>query len=159
MEQEKYEIKRPDSFKRRKRIGCGTSSGHGKTSCRGQKGQGSRSGSSSRPWFEGGQMPLQRRIPKRGFKNFTRKVFQIVQLSTIEKLGLVEINAQILADKGVVAKADMPIKILGNGEISRAVSISADAFTASAMEKIQKAGGTAVKREHPIKMKTVVQGK
>lgn len=159
MEQEKYELKRPASLKRRKRVGCGTSSGHGKTSCRGQKGQGSRSGSKTKPGFEGGQMPLQRRIPKRGFKNFTRKEFQTVQISTIDKLGLSEITAQILVEKGVVAKVDLPIKILGNGDITKAVVVKADAFTASATEKITKAGGQAVKRERPVKKENATQAK
>ncbi len=151
--EERYSLKRPASLKRRKRIGCGTSSGTGKTSGRGQKGQGSRSGNKRRAWFEGGQMPLQRRLPKRGFKNFTRVSYQVVRLSSIEKLGGGDINPVVLKQKGIIARADSPVKVLGNGDISKPVKVYADAFSKSAMEKIKKAGGEAIIREYPTKTK------
>ncbi len=144
-----YQIKKPDSIKKRKRVGCGPGSGHGKTSCRGQKGQRSRSGSSQRPWFEGGQMPLQRRVPKRGFNNYTRKEFQVVNLSSIDKLGLDSVTPALLVEKRIVSHSDRLIKVLGNGEIKKSVTIVADAFSKSAIEKIKKAGGNPVIRKSP----------
>jgi len=143
---EQYTIKKPDSMKRRKRVGIGPSSGHGKTSCRGHKGQLSRSGSGKKPWFEGGQMPLQRRIPKRGFNNIFKKEFQLVNVSQIEKLNLAEINPAILCKAGLIDKADKPVKILGNGDIKVSVKITADAFSTGAMDKIKKAGGETILR-------------
>jgi large subunit ribosomal protein L15 len=141
-----YTLKKPASHKSRKRVGRGMSSGHGKTSCRGQKGQMSRSGAKSRPWFEGGQMPLQRRVPKRGFNNKFRTEFQIVNIGQIAKIGLDEITPQVLVEKGVIKNLSREIKILGNGDLTRSVKVHADAFSASAMEKITKAGGSAIIR-------------
>ncbi len=145
---EKYTIIKPDSIKKRKRVGTGPSAGGGKTCGRGMNGQLSRSGSKKRPWFEGGQMPLQRRVPKRGFNNIFRKNFQVVNLSDLEKFDVAEITPEFLKEKGLVDKSDKLIKILGNGEISRAVKITADAFSLSASEKIKNAGGEAVGRSN-----------
>jgi len=143
---EQYTIKKPDSIKRRKRVGIGPSSGHGKTSCRVHKGQMSRSGSTRKPWFEGGQMPLQRRIPKRGFNNIFKKEFQLVNVSQLEKLNLSEINPAVLCKAGLIDKADKPVKVLGKGDIKVSVKITADAFSSGAMDKIKKAGGEAILR-------------
>ncbi len=143
MESAVYTLKKPDSHKNKKRVGRGIGSGHGKTSCRGQKGQMSRSGAKRRAWFEGGQMPLQRRVPKRGFNNKFRREYGIVSIGQIAKLGLGEISHQVLIEKRLVKKGEK-IKILGNGEISKAITIIADAFSAAAKEKIEKAGGSAV---------------
>lgn len=143
MESAVYTLKKPDSHKNKKRVGRGTGSGHGKTSCRGQKGQMSRSGAKRRAWFEGGQMPLQRRVPKRGFNNKFRREYGIVSIGQIAKLGLGEISHQVLIEKRLVKKGEK-IKILGNGEISKAITIFADAFSAAAKEKIEKSGGSAV---------------
>lgn len=133
----------PGSTKDRKRVGRGHGSGHGKSAGRGDKGAGQRSGFKRRPWFEGGQMPLVRRLPKRGFTNMFRKEFQIVNIEAIESLGLVTVDAQVLADNGLVRSALKPIKILGNGELKSKVDVRASAFSASAKEQIEKAGGTA----------------
>lgn len=142
-----YTLKKPDSIKSRKRVGRGPGSGHGKTSCRGQKGQFSRSGSKRRAWFEGGQMPIQRRVPKRGFNNLFREVFQVVNISSLAKLGGTEITPELLKKSGLVSKHDRKIKILGNGELKTALTVKADAFTKSAEEKIKSAGGSIVIRK------------
>jgi large subunit ribosomal protein L15 len=132
----------PGSVKKRKRVGRGPGSGHGKTACRGHKGQRSRSGSKIRPWFEGGQMPLQRRIPKRGFTNIFRKEYQVINLKDLESLKKVkEVTPESLFEKGLISKRNMPVKILGSGELKAALDVSAHAFSASAKEKIEKAGG------------------
>jgi large subunit ribosomal protein L15 len=133
----------PGSTKNRKRVGRGHGSGLGRSSGRGDKGAQQRSGFKRRPWFEGGQMALARRLPKRGFTNIFRKEFQIVNLDSIESLGLDTIDAQILADNGLVRSPLKPIKILGDGELKLKLTISASAFSDSAKEKIEKAGGTA----------------
>ncbi len=130
------------SRKKRKRVGRGPGSGHGKTSCRGHKGQKSRSGGGTKPGFEGGQMPLQRRLPKRGFTNIFQKEFSIVNLSTLDKLTEDTINPELLVKEGVVKKLRDGIKILGNGEITRPITVKAHAFSASAKEKIVKAQGS-----------------
>ena len=133
------------STRNTKRLGRGPGSGTGKTAGRGHKGAGQRSGSKKRAWFEGGQMPLLRRLPKRGFSNYLfRKDFQIVNLSTLEFLKLKKIDASKLAEKGVVKSAFNPIKILGNGDLTKAIEISASAFSKTAIEKIEKAGGKAI---------------
>jgi large subunit ribosomal protein L15 len=144
---EMYKIKKP-AMKRRKRVGRGGGSGHGKTSCRGQKGQLSRSGSKHRPWFEGGQMPLQRRVPKRGFTNKFKVEVQIINLSDISRLGAVEVDPMILCEKGLIKKADIQVKVLAKGDITRAVTVTADAFSDSAKEKIEKAGGKVLFRSN-----------
>jgi|TARA_B100001179_G_scaffold125599_1_gene89959 large subunit ribosomal protein L15 len=133
----------PGSTKNRKRVGRGAGSGLGRSSGRGDKGAQQRSGFKRRPWFEGGQMALARRLPKRGFTNLFRKEFQIVNLKAIENLGLDIIDAQILADNGLVRSALKPIKILADGELKLKVTVTASAFSESAKEQIEQAGGTA----------------
>lgn len=131
----------PGSRKKRKRVGRGPGSGHGKTACKGHKGQKARTGGGTRPGFEGGQMPLQRRIPKRGFTNIFQKQYAVVNLSTLDKLSEAAITPEFLVEKGIVKNALDGIKILGNGEITRAITVKAHAFSASAKEKIEKAQG------------------
>ena len=133
----------PGSTKNRKRLGRGAGSGLGRSSGRGDKGAQQRSGFKRRPWFEGGQMALARRLPKRGFTNLFRKEFQIVTLKAIENLGLDTVNAQILADSGLIRSALKPIKILADGELKLKVTVIASAFSKSAKEQIEQAGGTA----------------
>jgi len=133
----------PGSIKNRKRVGRGHGSGLGKSAGRGDKGAGQRSGFKRRAWFEGGQMPLARRLPMRGFKNIFKKEFQIVNIDSIEALGLEEVNAQTLMDNGLIRSALKPVKILGNGEVKSKINLTATVFSKSAKEKIEKAGGTA----------------
>jgi len=131
--------------KKRKRLGCGPSSGHGKTSCRGQKGQKSRSGFSQKPGFEGGQMPLIRRVPKRGFNNAVfKKKFRIVNLEDLNKLKETEIKAELLVQKGLIRKSKNALKVLGNGDIAKSVTVYAQIFSKQAKDKIEKQGGKAV---------------
>jgi large subunit ribosomal protein L15 len=124
----------------RKRVGRGMGSGMGKTSTRGHKGQRSRSGSRMIRGFEGGQMPLHRRMPKRGFTNIFRKEYAIVSLERLAELGETTITPEVLRKAGVV-KAKLPVKILGDGELKAALTVSAHKFSKSAQEKITKAGG------------------
>ena len=126
-----------------KRVGRGMGSGHGKTAGRGSKGQKSRSGVSFRPGFEGGQMPLQRRVPKRGFHNPFRKHFAIVNVSQLAQLGQATVSPESLLERGMIRNLYDGLKILGKGELSAPVSVSAHAFSRSAKEKILKAGGKA----------------
>ncbi|WP_423930648.1 50S ribosomal protein L15 [Candidatus Palauibacter sp.] len=126
-----------------KRRGRGHGSGSGKTSGRGHKGQKSRSGASIPAWFEGGQMPLYRRTPKRGFKPHRRTEWRIVNLSDLVRVEGSEIDPGTLEASGVIRGSDRPVKILGNGDLDRAVDIRAHAFSASARAKIEAAGGTA----------------
>jgi len=145
---ENYQLKKIPSNKTRKRIGRGPSSGHGKTSCRGQKGQLSRSGSKKRRWFEGGQMPLQRRLPKRGFSNsLFKKSYQIVNLDQIANLTIEEITPTVLKENGIIKKETSLIKILGNGELTRSFKITADSFSNKAKEKIEQAKGEVLLRK------------
>ncbi len=117
-------------------------SGHGKTSTRGYKGQKSRSGTSMRPGFEGGQMPLHRRLPKRGFTNIFRKEYAVVNLGTLAQFEAgARVDPDILKNKGIVKDPKDGIKILGAGELNHALHVSAHKFSKSAAEKIQKAGG------------------
>jgi large subunit ribosomal protein L15 len=136
------------SVKSRKRIGRGEGSGKGGTSTRGHKGAKSRSGYSRKIGFEGGQMPLQRRIPKFGFKNINRKEYKAINLSVIqelsEKLGVDIIDNVVLVNAGIAKKSDL-IKILGSGTISKKVEVKAHAFSKSAISAIESAKGTAVK--------------
>jgi large subunit ribosomal protein L15 len=128
--------------KKRKRIGCGPGSGHGKTACRGHKGQLSRSGSKSYAWFEGGQMPLQRRIPKRGFHNIFKKVYQVVNIKDLLRFDAnAEVDARSLRDAGLARKKSVKIKLLGNGEIDRPLKVTVHACTKTARERVEKAGG------------------
>jgi large subunit ribosomal protein L15 len=139
---------RPGSTHRVKRLGCGESSGHGKTSGKGHKGQKARSGGSIRLGFEGGQMPLIRRLPKRGFNNAAfHKNYAIVNLSDLAsfKEGTV-VNEQLLREKKMLRGNGDGLKILGDGELKHALTIEADKISASAREKIEKAGGTVTLR-------------
>ena len=124
----------------RKRVGRGHGSGLGRTAGRGEKGYHSRSGSKNRSWFEGGQMPLHRRLPKRGFSNYLfRKQYQIVNLRDIDALNLEEIDSKKLFDNGLIRSFLQPVKILGNGDVSKAIKIKATTFSKSAILKIEKA--------------------
>ncbi len=128
--------------KKRKRIGRGEGSGHGVTAGRGNKGYGSRSGSKKRAWFEGGQMPLQRRLPKFGFKNFNRVVYQVVNVGDLARLPEQEtITKEDLFKSGLIRKKNQPVKLLGDGTIERKINIQVDAVSKSAKEKIEKVGG------------------
>jgi len=131
------------SSRNRKRVGRGMGSGHGKTATRGYKGQMSRSGSSMRAGFEGGQMPLHRRLPKRGFNNIYRKEFQILNLDKLAGFEAgAKVDPDILRSRGLIKNMRDGIKILGVGEINNAIHVRAHKFSKSAVEKIQKAGGT-----------------
>ncbi|MBI4376121.1 MAG: 50S ribosomal protein L15 [Elusimicrobia bacterium] len=135
----------PGSRRRPKRLGLGSGSGHGQTSTRGQKGQRSRSGDGKLVGFEGGQNPLLRRVPKRGFTNGPfKKVYQVVSLESIERIfkNQTEVTLNSLKIHGLI-RGRLPVKVLGDGSITRPYKISAHAFSKSAMEKIQKAGGAA----------------
>lgn len=126
-----------------KRIGRGHGSGNGKTAGKGHKGQKARSGAAIRPGFEGGQMPLQRRIPKRGFNNIFGKHFAIVNISDLEEkfeAGAV-VDTQAIVDAGLIKNIEDGIKVLGNGELTKALTVKVKAFSKSAIEKIEKAGG------------------
>jgi len=127
----------------KKRIGRGMGSGMGKTSTRGHKGQGSRSGSRTMRGFEGGQMPLHRRLPKRGFTNIFRTEYTVLGLDTIASLNESELTIEKLQALGV-AKKNALVKVLANGEITSAVTVHAHKFSKAAQEKIEKAGGKAV---------------
>ena len=129
----------------RKRLGCGVGSGHGKTSGRGHKGAKARSGGHVRPGFEGGQMPLYRKLPHRGFNNFKFRVeYATVNVASLEQLGLEEISRDDLVIAGLVRASDNLVKILGNGELTKKVVVKADKFSVSAIKKIEAAGGKAI---------------
>lgn len=132
------------STKKRKRVGRGVGSGHGKTSCKGHKGQNARSGGKMPPWFEGGQMPLQRRLPKRGFTNIFKEKFEILNISDLERIPFETeiVTESFLREKKIIGRTGR-LKILGNGEIKKKISIQAAKFSKSAIEKIQAAGGKA----------------
>ncbi|OGW14992.1 MAG: 50S ribosomal protein L15 [Nitrospinae bacterium RIFCSPLOWO2_12_FULL_45_22] len=130
--------------KRKKRVGRGSGSGHGKTSCRGNKGQKSRSGGKIAPWFEGGQMPLQRRIPKRGFRNIFKKEYTIINLKDLNIFSGDEvITIEKLRQQGLVKKIRDGVKVLGEGKLEKPLVIEAHKFSKSATEKIMAVGGTA----------------
>ncbi|NQT07381.1 MAG: 50S ribosomal protein L15 [Candidatus Omnitrophica bacterium] len=132
----------PGARKKIKRRGRGNGSGHGKTSCRGHKGLFSRSGGSLRHGFEGGQMPLIRRVPKRGFTGRRDNIFQVVNLDALSKIKNKElITPEDLSANGLIRKSDEPIKVLGGGEVKKALTVKAHAFSKSAIEKIKSAGG------------------
>lgn len=126
-----------------KRVGRGHGSGHGKTSGRGHKGQKSRSGGKVPPWFEGGQMPLYRRTPKRGFTPRDRRAWSIVNLVDLERIDATEIDPDVLRAHGLIRDTRTPVKILADGELDRALTVRAHAFSAAAREKIEAAGGMA----------------
>lgn len=130
--------------KKRKRVGRGPGSGWAKTSGRGHKGQKSRSGYSQKRGFEGGQMPLQRRVPKRGFKNPFRKEYVVLNVSMLEDRDITEIKLEDYRKLGLIKNLRDGVKILGEGELSKAVTVHAHKFSASAREKIEKAGGQCV---------------
>ena len=132
------------SVKDVKRVGRGHGSGNGKTAGKGHKGQNARSGGGVRPGFEGGQMPMTRRIPKRGFNNIFATKYSTVNVSDLDKFvdGTV-VDAELLAASGLIKKTANGVKILGNGELSKNLTVKAQAFSASAKEKIEKAGGKA----------------
>ncbi len=128
----------------RKRIGRGMGSGHGKTSTRGHKGQGSRSGSSLMRGFEGGQMPLHRRLPKRGFTNIFRTEYTVLNLDRLVSLDEKELTLEAFQAKGYLKRRGELLKILGNGELTTAITVHAHKFSKTAQEKIEKAGGKAI---------------
>ncbi|MBI89242.1 MAG: 50S ribosomal protein L15 [Candidatus Marinimicrobia bacterium] len=130
------------SVKNRKRVGRGHGSGLGKSAGRGDKGAGQRSGFKRRAWFEGGQMPLYRRLPMRGFNNIFKKEYQIINLAKISKLNMTDIDAQKLYDAGLVRSALKPIKVLGDGDLKTKINVKATSFSKAAKDKIIKAGGT-----------------
>ena len=133
--------KRANSNK--KRVGRGMGSGMGKTSARGHKGQRSRSGSRIMRGFEGGQMPLHRRLPKRGFTNIFRVEYDVLNIEAIAALGLKEVTPEILHEKGILKKKSALLKVLADGELKAAVTVHAHKFSKAAEEKITKAGGKA----------------
>ena len=134
----------PGSRKNPKRVGRGSGSGMGKTCGRGQKGQKSRSGGKPHPWFEGGQMPLQRRLPKRGFTNIFKKSYDLVNLRSLAELKVEgALTPQILKEKGLIRDL-RAVKVLGDGDLTGAVEIHAHKFSQSALQKIEKSGGKAV---------------
>jgi len=132
---------------RKKRVGCGEGGGHGKTSGRGGKGQSARSGSSIRPGFEGGQMPLYRKLPHRGFNQVSfRNAPEVVNVGDLARLdaSVTEVNSAILAKAGIVRGDKSILKVLGDGELTRALKITAAKFSETAKAKIEKAGGQAI---------------
>jgi len=137
------------STHKKKRVGRGPGSGLGKTAGRGEKGQKSRSGYSRKIGFEGGQMPLHRRLPKRGFTNIFKKQWLEVSLAALDQHfgNNEEINPEVLHTRGLIKKAKHDVVVLGNGEVSKALRVSAHRFTKSAKEKIEKAGGSAIQIE------------
>ncbi len=132
------------SCKKPKRVGRGPGSGHGKTACKGEKGQRSRSGFHQYAGFEGGQMPLKRRLPKRGFTNIFAVGVQIVNLEKLGRFGAgAEVDPKLLAKEGLIASAGRPVKVLGKGKVDKALVVKANAFSESAKTAIEKAGGKA----------------
>jgi large subunit ribosomal protein L15 len=129
--------------KNRKRVGRGEGSGLGVTAGRGNKGYGSRSGSKKRSWFEGGQMPLQRRLPKFGFTNIHKKEYQVVNVEDLERIKKKDdITPEVLFENGLIRKKRVPVKLLGNGELKSKVTIKVNAVSKTAQEKIEKQGGS-----------------
>lgn len=143
-----HELKNvPGAVHRKKRVGCGEGSGHGKTSGKGGKGQTARSGGSIRPGFEGGQMPLYRKLPHRGFNNYNHRVeYAVVNVGDLAALpaNVSEVSAAVLSANGLIRAGEAQVKILGDGELKRALKVTAAKFSASAKDKIEKAGGQAI---------------
>jgi large subunit ribosomal protein L15 len=136
------------SKKNKKRVGRGPGSGHGKTATRGMNGQLSRSGAKRKAWFEGGQMPLQRRVPKFGFTNIFKVEYQVVNVQDLQKLADAKekvVNNETLRKYGLVRKKNQPVKILGSGELKGKLQVEVNAFSKSAQEKIESAGGSIKK--------------
>ncbi len=131
------------SKKTRKRVGRGSGSGLGKTSGRGAKGQGQRSGAKVKRYKEGGQMPITRRLPKRGFHNRFRQTYQVVNVADLARIEPGDVTVETLKNAGLIRRVDTPVKILGNGEVDKAYAVKAAAFSKSAIEKLEKAGGKA----------------
>jgi len=131
------------STKNRKRIGRGNASGTGGTSGRGNKGAGSRAGAKARIYYEGGQLPIYRHLPKRGFKNIFREEFQVVNLDHIARLQITEVNPDVLRKNGLIKSLKKPVKILGRGEVTTAITVYANAFSELAKEKLIASGGKA----------------
>lgn len=132
------------STKKRKRIGRGPGSGFGKTAGRGMNGQKSRSGYSRKRGFEGGQMPLVRRIPKRGFTNIFKVTYNVVNVGDLDKSGMDELNIEVLLEKNIIRDKRLKLKILGDGELNRKIKVTAHKFSKTAVEKIEKSGGEVV---------------
>lgn len=131
------------SSKNRKRVGRGVASGHGKTAAKGHKGQKARSGGSIKPGFEGGQMPLQRRLPKRGFRSLNPVEYVIINLDQLEQFESGStVDREIMDNNGLLKKSTLPVKVLANGELTKALNIKADKFSQSAAAKIVAAGGS-----------------
>jgi large subunit ribosomal protein L15 len=150
------------SRKNRKRVGRGAGSGWGKNAGRGEKGQKSRSGGSIRIGFEGGQMPLQRRIPKRGFTPLKRRVYHVVNVGDLVRIEGTTVNPSVLKEAGLIRSTNGLVKILGTGDVGKAFSIEAHAFSAGAKKKIEAAGGTvsviiksAVQESEPVDVDVV----
>jgi large subunit ribosomal protein L15 len=143
-----HELKNvPGAVHRKKRVGCGEGGGHGKTSGKGGKGQTARSGGSIRPGFEGGQMPLYRKLPHRGFNNYNHRVeFAVVNVGELAGLdaSVKDVTAEVLAAQGLIRADTKTVKVLGDGEINRALKVTAAKFSESAKAKIEKAGGQAI---------------
>ncbi|MEI6463186.1 MAG: 50S ribosomal protein L15 [Verrucomicrobiota bacterium] len=143
-----HELKNvPGAVHRKKRVGCGEGGGHGKTSGRGGKGQSARSGSSIRPGFEGGQMPLYRKLPHRGFNSYNFRVeiavSNVGDLASLEP-SITEVNAAVLSANGLIRDGEVAVKILGDGELTRPLKVTAKKFSATAKAKIEAAGGQAI---------------
>lgn len=143
-----HQLQKPEgSTKKRKRVGRGPGSGLGKTCGKGQKGQKSRSGGKIRRGFEGGQMPLSRRLPKFGFKNISRQEYAIVNVSTLEMcdaLGAETVTKTQLKEQGLIRNFNLPVKLLGDGEIKKSITVEVDSASRSAIEKIEEAGGKVI---------------
>lgn len=131
------------AVKKRKRIGCGPGSGHGKTATKGHKGQNARSGGGVPPWFEGGQMPLQRRVPKRGFTNIFKVRYQVVNIGDLARFESgAAVNRGALIAAGMIKSASLPVKVLGRGQLGVALLVEVDAVSRSAADAIRGAGGS-----------------
>jgi large subunit ribosomal protein L15 len=139
-----HELKPPTGARhRRKIVGRGPGSGHGKTSGKGEKGQKARSGGGSHPWFEGGQLPLHRRVPKRGFVNLFRAEYAVLNVKDLERFAAgATVTPASLVEAGLVRVASAAVKILGEGQLSKSLTVSAHRFSKTAEEKIRAAGGT-----------------
>lgn len=134
----------PGAKKKKKKLGRGPGSGHGKTAAKGHKGQAARSGGTKAPWFEGGQQPLTRRVPKRGFTNIFRTEYSIVSLERLERFDAeTVVTPQVLRDAGVVKRPQRLIKVLSDGTLTKSLVVSAHKFSRKAVEKIEAAGGRA----------------
>jgi len=139
-----HELFPAEDSKKLKRVGRGIGSGRGKTSTRGHKGQKARSGGGTRPGFEGGQMPLYRRLPKRGFTNIFKKKFALVKIDDLNVFDAnTKVTPELLLEKGIIKKAEDGVKILGDGELKIKIDVAAHAFSETAKEKIESAGGKA----------------